>query len=67
MGMLQKYCILLRCTSVPRGEFDFRNCVEYFIRLGPRKFVSKTVPHRHYVIVTYFGLNSKCKARRTNF
>jgi hypothetical protein len=67
MGMLQKFCILLRCTSVPKGEFSFRNCLEYFLGLGPRKFGTKTVPHMHFVILTYFGLPSLCKAYTTNF
>ena len=42
------YCILegilSRCTLVPRGKFGFKNCMECFDGLGPRKFGIKMVP-----------------------
>jgi hypothetical protein len=46
------------CTLVPRGESGFKNYVEYFVGLGPRKFGAKMVPHKHKVILTYFGFDS---------
>jgi hypothetical protein len=38
--------VFIRYNFVPRGEFDFRNCMEYFVGLRPSKFNSKMVPHR---------------------
>ena len=42
MEMLQKYNVLLECISIPReGKFGFKNCMEYFVKLGLRKFILK--------------------------
>jgi hypothetical protein len=49
MGVLLQNHIGLKglmCTLVPRGEFGFGNCMEYFIGLGPKKFGPKMVLRR---------------------
>jgi hypothetical protein len=45
--LLDREGMLLRCTLVPRKEFGFRNCMEYFFRLTPKPFGTKMVPCRH--------------------